>query len=232
MHWRSPSKVDYIKAGLDKFINLYPKLGITSIAFPALGCGNGELDFRTQIKPIMEHYLKDLPISTFIYPGGHQTTPPEHKDIDRIERWLRSKPDVLSFDEVWRDIVDILNRRDTFTTFTKGNAYTARALTNPIAINIESAGKTYRLNHDVLVAVWPQIRDYGFTHRHIVPDHYRISYLLPIFAELPYTRRVDSSTSLTNLSSNPTIGIQIAPYATTRWENQDIFSYAVDASQI
>ena len=33
-HWRRPSRIEYIEAGLEKFVGTYTKLGITSISFP------------------------------------------------------------------------------------------------------------------------------------------------------------------------------------------------------
>ena len=41
--WRANSKLEYIEAGLDKLIILIRKLGISSIAIPPLGSGNGGL---------------------------------------------------------------------------------------------------------------------------------------------------------------------------------------------
>ena len=67
-HWRNPSKMEYIEEGLKKFVQTYAEKNITSIAFPRLGCGNGELDWN-KVKPLMEHYLKDLPIDVYIYLG-------------------------------------------------------------------------------------------------------------------------------------------------------------------
>lgn len=66
-HWQQPSQVSYIEAGLEKFVEVYNQWGIHSIAFPHLGCGNGHLDFETQVRPLMEYYLKPLPIDVFIY---------------------------------------------------------------------------------------------------------------------------------------------------------------------
>lgn len=65
-HWRSPSKLSYIVSGLRWFRDNYEKLGITSIAFPPLGCGNGGLTWVT-VGPLMYHYLSDLPIEVEIY---------------------------------------------------------------------------------------------------------------------------------------------------------------------
>ena len=109
-HWRSPSRVEYIEAGLRKFVATYAEAGITSIAFPALGCGNGELDFESQVRPVMEEYLKNISLPTFIYPGCAALEPPEHRDTVGIEAWLKSDPEILPFDEVWRDVLQVLRR--------------------------------------------------------------------------------------------------------------------------
>ena len=65
-HWRNPSKIEYIEAGLDKFVKTYAEKGITSISFPMLGCGNGELNWETEVRPLMEKYLKNIPIDIYI----------------------------------------------------------------------------------------------------------------------------------------------------------------------
>ena len=65
-HWRSPSKLSYIVSGLDWFRNHYKELGITSIAFPPLGCGNGGLAWSV-VGPLMYSKLNDLPINVEIY---------------------------------------------------------------------------------------------------------------------------------------------------------------------
>ena len=49
-----------------KFVNTYAEKNITSIAFPKLGCGNGELDWN-DVRPLMEKYLKPLPIDVYIH---------------------------------------------------------------------------------------------------------------------------------------------------------------------
>ena len=61
-HWRNRSKPEYIEAGLRKFTHMYSDAGITFVSFPMLGCGNGELDWKSQVKPMMEQYLRGLPI--------------------------------------------------------------------------------------------------------------------------------------------------------------------------
>jgi O-acetyl-ADP-ribose deacetylase (regulator of RNase III) len=58
-HWRGKSKLTYIEQGLRKFKATYVRLGITSAAFPALGCGNGGLDWEI-VSPLMHSYLENL----------------------------------------------------------------------------------------------------------------------------------------------------------------------------
>ena len=45
IHWRNPSKLEWIESGLRKFVENYKALGISEISFPRLGCGNGGLDW-------------------------------------------------------------------------------------------------------------------------------------------------------------------------------------------
>ncbi len=106
VHWRQPSKLEYIEQGLVKFVSAYPALGITSIAFPQLGCGNGELDWETAVRPLMTRYLGRLPIDTFIYEYEGEFAKPEHRDVAAMNAWLRSEPRTLAFEEVWRDLCD------------------------------------------------------------------------------------------------------------------------------
>ena len=84
-HWRGPSKLEYIEKGLLKFVQTYESKNITSIAFPKLGCGNGELDWA-DVKPLMEKYLKDLPIDVYVYTGlGHDTASEREKPARTVK---------------------------------------------------------------------------------------------------------------------------------------------------
>lgn len=65
-HWRSPSRLSYVIEGLDWFVDNYKKYGITSIAFPPLGCGNGGLTWEV-VGPVMYQKLAGLPIEIEIY---------------------------------------------------------------------------------------------------------------------------------------------------------------------
>ncbi len=102
-HWRYPSKLEYIESGLMKFVNSYAEKNITSIAFPRLGCGNGELNWE-DVRPIMEKHLASLPIDVYIYLGAGTESVPEHKAVDDTVSWLRSNAKDMSFNGVKDDI--------------------------------------------------------------------------------------------------------------------------------
>jgi len=58
-HWRARSKLIDIETGLRDLTRLIRELGITSIAIPPLGCGNGGLDWR-EVEPRMLRSLEPL----------------------------------------------------------------------------------------------------------------------------------------------------------------------------
>lgn len=65
-HWRYPSKLDYLKQGLNKFMQSYKEKGIQSIAFPVLGASKGGLS-EDRVLNLMESYLKECAIPVEIY---------------------------------------------------------------------------------------------------------------------------------------------------------------------
>lgn len=65
-HWKNPSQLEWIESGLIKLVETYKRFGITSLAITPLGCGNGQLDYETQVRPLMFKYLNQLDIPVFI----------------------------------------------------------------------------------------------------------------------------------------------------------------------
>ena len=65
-HWKYPSKLDYIKRGLEKFMQSYQQREIESIAFPVLGAAKGGLA-EDHVLSLMQDYLKDCMIPVEIY---------------------------------------------------------------------------------------------------------------------------------------------------------------------
>lgn len=57
--WKDPSKVEWIEETLQKFVENYHHMGLTSVAFPWMGAMNGGLPFET-IQKLTRKYLSNL----------------------------------------------------------------------------------------------------------------------------------------------------------------------------
>ncbi len=102
-HWKNPSKMEYIEKGLKTFVKKYADYNITSIAFPLLGCGNGNLNWD-EVRPMMEKYLKELPIDIYIYQGINDNLKNEYKKKAAKGDWTLEKSIDLSFESIKDDI--------------------------------------------------------------------------------------------------------------------------------
>ena len=68
-HWRSPSRLADIERGLDYFAAHAAQWGLTSVAMPPLGCGNGGLEWG-EVGPLIWRKLHALPIDVVQRMGG------------------------------------------------------------------------------------------------------------------------------------------------------------------
>lgn len=59
-HWKRSSTIAFIRDGLDDLVKTVRRLGIRSIAVPALGCGNGGLDWN-EVRPFIVDAFAPLP---------------------------------------------------------------------------------------------------------------------------------------------------------------------------
>jgi len=68
--WRYPSQLEMIAEGMVEFSTTYKELGITSVAFPGIGCGKGGLDWYYVLKAIMGHLvaIEDPELTVYLYP--------------------------------------------------------------------------------------------------------------------------------------------------------------------
>ncbi|CAM4321701.1 macro domain-containing protein [Vibrio neonatus] len=65
-HWKFPSKEEYLRKGLEKFVETYKEKHVGSIAFPLLGADKGGLGKERSLS-IMQEYLDTLDIDVDIY---------------------------------------------------------------------------------------------------------------------------------------------------------------------
>ncbi|MDG4764325.1 macro domain-containing protein [Solwaraspora sp. WMMD406] len=75
-HWRNPSKIDDIRAGLADLVDVVSRYEIGSIAIPALGCGNGGLDWA-EIRPMIEDACRRMPQIRAVIFAPEGAPPPE-----------------------------------------------------------------------------------------------------------------------------------------------------------
>lgn len=150
-HWRNPSKMEYIEKGLMAFVNKYADYNISSIAFPKLGCGNGELDW-TKVKPLMEKYLKNLPIDVYIYLGENKKDIPEHKNAKKMTDFLKANAKDLSYLGVKDEIA--YNSAITPIRFNDGRQDWDVIISSKKEIVFESKEEKYHLNDNEAHNLW------------------------------------------------------------------------------
>ena len=59
-YWKGKSRLEDIQAGLPALVEEVKRFGLQSIAVPALGCGNGGLDWAV-VRPLIESAFAELP---------------------------------------------------------------------------------------------------------------------------------------------------------------------------
>jgi O-acetyl-ADP-ribose deacetylase (regulator of RNase III) len=144
-HWRERSRIEYIHSGLRKFVDTYRSRGVTSISFPMLGCGNGQLDWD-EVRPVMEYYLKNLSIPVYIHIFQEAALVPEHLEPEKTAHEMRLNARELPFSEFWNDLERQLERKRVYVTqdgsqFEAYLSYDAEDV--PTGAVIESAGEQH-----------------------------------------------------------------------------------------
>lgn len=203
-HWRNPSKIEYIEKGLEKFVSTYEDKGIYSVSFPQLGAGNGGLNWEKEVKPLMERYLKDLPIDIFVHIVNRTGKVLEHKNIKDTKKWLQKQPSALSIDFVWEDILQEINKNqgEIFNWSVKDNYETEEIVVNTSDDLIE-------FNKEDFYDLWIKLRDYGYIFITDFPEKYqtksRSSKLLRVFTMLPYIEPLSALNHLNQVTTGVTI---------------------------
>lgn len=154
--WRNPSKMEYLEAGLNKFVTSYTEKRITSIAFPKLGCGNGELLWE-DVKPVMEKYLRPLPITIYIYVGVDTTRKPEHLAQEETTEWLRRHARDMSFAGLCDDLKHTTALLPYAFSGIEGECFASWK----DGLKIKTGEQNVTLSEDELSELWERIRIQG-----------------------------------------------------------------------
>ncbi len=110
-HWRASSKLSDIQAGLADLVRVVRERQITSIAVPALGCGNGGLGWD-EVRPVIEHAFAESSRGA----GAALPTGERARSSKRDEKWPGSRVTDLErgvYEHiVTRDLADRLQHID------------------------------------------------------------------------------------------------------------------------
>lgn len=214
-HWRNPSKIEFIEAGLQKFVETYQERGITSISFPQLGCGNGGLNWENEVQPLMEQYLKPLPINVFIHIYSDRNKVIEHMNVEDTINWLHKSPSTLSVKVIWEDLLEEVEKNGKLNV--EGKIWTCTIeknydefFSNELEfIAMENDGYSIRVTYENLFDMWVRLRDFGFLLSYEVPiefardnDYLAIFQLLKL---LPFIKTVP----LFGLTGSEVLGVTI-----------------------
>lgn len=156
VHWKNPSRLEWIEAGLAKFVSGYEKLGIREISFPRLGCGNGGLDWN-DVRPLMEHYLKSLPIPIFIHDHSVDIGIPEHLEAAalRLRDELPSEGSFLDFVAALKRAVELTEGQ--LSDLRSGEPFTA-AFNADDELTIEQGADSWTFSEDDLWSIWVSLQ--------------------------------------------------------------------------
>jgi O-acetyl-ADP-ribose deacetylase (regulator of RNase III) len=187
--WRLPSRPEYVRQGLEKFVQTYVAQGITSISFPQLGCGNGGLDWEGVVRPMMEDYLSKVAIPIYV----HVTHPQrgfvaEHLDRQAL-RDLRQPREHIPFAKFLMDL-----RRTSGVAINQNGAGLVRADADEEAlalpsIPIGSNGGGELVPGEFFEDLWHELSMTGTARLDGLPPHLREA-TLALLLKLPYVEPI------------------------------------------
>lgn len=185
-HWKNPSRIEYIEAGLIKFVEKYEEQGIREISFPRLGCGNGGLDWD-DVRPLMESHLGKLPITVLIHDFMADIGTSEH-NLTTTHQAVS-----MSFAAFLNDLrVLIADRQGHFHTISSGGSFDVSIdIDDVITIHPVSSTRPSRILPEDLFEAWQMLLHGPLTRTRLVGSCFSAaSYLLGLIATLPYTRPI------------------------------------------
>jgi O-acetyl-ADP-ribose deacetylase (regulator of RNase III) len=156
LHWRSPSKIEWVEAGLKKFVSAHAAQGISEVSFPKLGCGNGNLEWE-EVRPIMEHYLCKLPIKVYIHDYTKDIGLPEHLEAiaDKVRRLGSARTSFEGFLQSLNQVVDLGG--DQLVEIDSQAPFRA-SMTAHNALEIDANGTHWEFEEEALRGVWLELQ--------------------------------------------------------------------------
>jgi O-acetyl-ADP-ribose deacetylase (regulator of RNase III) len=198
--WRQPSRLEWIEAGLKKFVATYTDQGITSASFPMLGCGNGQLQWSA-VQPLMEQHLSVVTIPIFVH-LAHSKGVPEHLQPEAIKVDLAAR-EAISFLDFWNDIRDVAGARRV-ENLGEDDASPDAILQIPT-----DGGRTVTIPRDSFEDLFHMLRLKGALRPSDFPValHEHGDHIVQLLVQLPYVEGIEFSEPV------PSRGIRFAPRA-------------------
>lgn len=187
-HWRQPSKLEYIEAGLKKFRDQYEIRGIREISFPRLGCGNGGLNW-SDVKPLMEDYLKGIPIPIYIHDFTRDIGLPEHNESTNQSD---TEDSFYSFKE---QIIYLIHEKDgIFNTLTSHKEFKTIHDKENNKIIIRHENKNLEFTEDDLYNIWTLLLRGPVEKEFLLGEvKQEFEYISSILSTLPFIRPIKVS---------------------------------------
>lgn len=189
-HWRTASTAEIVESGLQKLAAVWADQGIHTLAVPRFA--NGELDWDTVIRPMLEIYLGPLPIPVYLH---HQPMPDTRRSIKQIDQSLNQPQQRLPFTRVWKDLGRVIRR--TYGKFVTGDgreytiAYQDGTRYNRLVLSVGEES-SIGISAAALAELWEMFQ----SARLLLPSQFPSGlesvapYLIPLLAKLDYVRIV------------------------------------------
>lgn len=207
VHWRQPSRLEWIEAGLQKFVETYETLKIRDISFPRLGCGNGNLDWE-EVRPVMEHYLRRVRIPVYVHDFQKDIGIPEHLEAiaDQAAEHVACGIDFESFVNGLRTVSSIGG--DALVDISSNAAFRAW-VDDSQALHVQERDQSWAFDAEDLHGAWVSLLRGLVTRERIEwATGEGGNYVLTLMSLLPNTRPVEIQRG-----TEPEIAVELLPWA-------------------
>jgi len=205
-HWRYPSKLEWIEAGLKKFVDEYEKRGIVEVSFPRLGCGNGGLNWD-DVKPLMETYLRPLPIRVYVHDFEVNIGVPEHMRA-LVDEHADAESITASYQRFSSSLRRSVERMNGSLTDIHSSKNSSIFFENDGELVISNEDISFSLDEEALHGLWASLQKGLVTRRSVETAVEGASdWVLSLLATLPDVRPVQIERSN---SSCPELAVEVS----------------------
>jgi O-acetyl-ADP-ribose deacetylase (regulator of RNase III)/HPt (histidine-containing phosphotransfer) domain-containing protein len=132
-HWKEKSRIEYITDGLEDLKRVIAEHGITSVAMPPLGCGNGGLDWQ-QVRPLIVQAMAEVAVPIQLYEPSATISKRERKPEAAAQKLTPSRAMLLAAMRAYSSLGYSLSLIEV-----QKLAYFLQRLGEPLKLNFEKA---------------------------------------------------------------------------------------------